>query len=577
MGCMSVAFRSLKKHPFAEQKATIDAAWTLSFRRITLPGGIQFLQTVTTVGGPAMRRILTRWRAIPSLAIWAIAFLCCHGWCVALAQDNTLQLTLRSRTASDQLSESFRVHFKTAEWRTDQTAVIICDMWDNHWCPTSAKRVVEIAPRINDFVAACRQRGVTIIHAPSDCMEFYAAHPARIRAGGIAKIANLPDEIDAWCKSIPAEEKGKYPIDQTDGGCDAENPPKSYKAWSRQIEAIQIDGGRDFISASGSEIWSILDRRDIKNVMLCGVHTNMCVLGRPFGLRNMSRFGKNTVLVRDLTDTMYNPKAWPYVNHFRGTQLIVEHIEKYVAATITSDQVLGDAPFRFKEDERPRIVFAISEPEYKTHETLPVFAAEHLETRLGYDCAAIQGDPQKHTIPSLARALADADLLVVSIRRQALRKSDLTAIRAHLAAGKPLVGIRTASHAFDARGKGADGSEQWPTFDPDVLGGHYTGHHGKTDAVEVSLAEGASGHAILKDVSLPFSSGGSLYKTKPLAKSTTPLLFGTIPVADPEPVAWTNTHGESRIFYTSLGHEDDFNNKSFVRLLTNAIEWCLAK
>jgi hypothetical protein len=63
----------------------------------------------------------------------------------------------------------------------------------------------------------------------------------------------------------------------------------------------------------------------------------------------MARFGKNVVLVRDLTDTMYNPRAWPYVSHFRGTELIVQHIEKYVCPTITSDQLLGGKPFRFSE------------------------------------------------------------------------------------------------------------------------------------------------------------------------------------------------------------------------------------
>ncbi|MEX2137689.1 MAG: ThuA domain-containing protein [Pirellulales bacterium] len=526
-----------------------------------------------------MNRICCRWLTLSSLIVCTLAMhsINCARLAAAENNQNVLTLTLRSRTASDSNGDSFRVTFTPAEWRADQTAIIICDMWDKHWCPTASARVAEIAPRIDRFAAACRERGALVVHAPSECMDFYADHAARKRAAAIAKVANLPEGIDTWCKSIPAEEQGKYPIDQSDGGCDAVNPPKSHQAWSRQIDAIKIDENRDYISAVGSEIWSILEDRGIKNVMLCGVHTNMCVLGRPFGLRNMSRFGKNTVLVRDLTDTMYSPKAWPYVNHFRGTHLIVEHIEKYVCSTISSDQLLDEAPFRFKGDVRPRIVIAISEPEYKTDETLPVFAAAALETRLGYDCAVLQGDPQKHQIPGLSDALADADLLLISIRRQALPARDLAAIRRHLAAGKPLVGIRTASHAFDARGKGNEGSAQWPTFDPEVLGGNYTGHFGKTDAPVVSLADGASGHPVLKDVTLPFSSGGSLYKTRPLMKTATPLLMGSIAKAQLEPAAWINVYGKSRIVYTSLGHEDDFKNDSFVRLLANAVQWCLAK
>ena len=65
----------------------------------------------------------------------------------------------------------------------------------------------------------------------------------------------------------------------------------------------------DAISDSGVEIWNLLEERGINNVILLGVHTNMCVLGRPFGLRQMAKNGKNVVLMRDMTDTMYNPDS----------------------------------------------------------------------------------------------------------------------------------------------------------------------------------------------------------------------------------------------------------------------------
>ncbi len=245
--------------------------------------------------------------------------------------------------------------------------------------------------------------------------------------------------------------------------------------------------------------------------------------------------------------------------------------------TITSDQVLGGVPFRFKEDVRPLVVLAITEPEYKTNETLPVFAAEQLETRLGYDCFVLQGDPQKHVLPGLAEGLKNADLLLVSIRRQALPERDVEAVRKHVEAGKPVVGIRTASHAFDARKEGSAGSAQWPQFDAEVLGGHYTGHHGRGATPNVTIADGAEGHPILKEVRTPFVSQGSLYKTSPLAHSATPLLIGSASGLPSEPVAWTNTYGKSRVFYTSLGHEDDFKDANFVRLLANAVEWGLGK
>jgi hypothetical protein len=65
----------------------------------------------------------------------------------------------------------------------------------------------------------------------------------------------------------------------------------------------------------------------------------------------MAKNGKNVVLMRDLTDTMYNPQRAPQVSHFEGTRRIIEHIEKYVCPTVTSDQVLGGKEFRFKGDE----------------------------------------------------------------------------------------------------------------------------------------------------------------------------------------------------------------------------------
>jgi len=66
----------------------------------------------------------------------------------------------------------------------------------------------------------------------------------------------------------------------------------------------------------------------------------------------MAKNGKNVVLMRDMTDTMYNPQRAPMVSHFRGTELIIEHIEKYVCPTVTSDQIIGGEPFRFKADTR---------------------------------------------------------------------------------------------------------------------------------------------------------------------------------------------------------------------------------
>ena len=241
--------------------------------------------------------------------------------------------------------------------------------------------------------------------------------PAQASARPRPKAANLPKEISGWCNRIPAEEKGIYPIDQADGGCDDGPMCPQGSPWRSQIAAIEIKD-EDAISDSGSEIWNLLESRGITNVLLMGVHTNMCVLGRPFGLRNLSRHGKNVALVRDLTDTMYNSRSWPYVSHFEGTARIIEHIEKYVCPTITSTDLTGLPPFAFGPEDRPRAVFLIGDDEYKTEQTLPAYANSELEPR-GVRCTFVIADPKTpHDFKGI-EALNDADLLLVSVRRRA--------------------------------------------------------------------------------------------------------------------------------------------------------------
>jgi nicotinamidase-related amidase/type 1 glutamine amidotransferase len=501
-------------------------------------------------------------------------------------------VTIHKRLREEMANGTHVVREKTEQWNPNQTAIIVCDMWDAHHCLNAVRRAEEMAPHMNQVLENARNRGVLIVHAPSSCMEPYKDHPARRRVQGVPSATNLPKDIGEWCRKIPAEEKGKYPIDQSDGGEDDDpveheqwhqrlagmgRDPKS--PWKAQINLLKIHN-EDAISDSGVEVWNLLEHRGIKNVILMGVHINMCVLGRPFGLRQMAKNGKNVVLMRDMTDTMYNPERWPYVTHFVGTELIVEHIEKFVCQTITSVDFLGGEPFRFKNDRR-MILIVIGEDEYGTEQTLPAFARKELEPR-GFQVQVVHADlADKNNFPGLAQAVARSDLVLISVRRRTPPNEQLDAIRAHLAASKPLVGIRTASHAFAVRDQNAplaNGAATWPEFDPEVLGGHYTGHHGVGPKVATAVAPGAEKHPILRRVDLTrLLSNGSLYRVTPLAGSTTPIVIGSISGQDPQPLAWTNSTriGQSRVFYTSLGHPDDFQNPAFQKLLLNGICWAL--
>ena len=251
--------------------------------------------------------------------------------------------------------------------------------------------------------------------------------------------------------------------------------------------------------------------------------------------------------------------------------------------TAALTMILGAASRPVPAPEHPHVVFMIGEDEYHTWETLPEFAKKELEPR-GYRVTIVNEDKaDKNNFPGLVDALRSADLLFVSTRRRTPPSEQLNAVRAFLAAGKPIVGIRTACHAFALRPNDPPapaGASTWQEFDPEVLGGHYTNHHPAGPKTAITVAPGAAKHAILKDLRVETLVGnGSLYKVSPLVPQTKPLLIGTIPGESPEPIAWTHEYGpkRARVFYTSLGHPDDFGNAEFRRLLVNAVSWALGK
>jgi nicotinamidase-related amidase len=209
-----------------------------------------------------------------------------------------------------------------------QTAILICDMWDKHWCSGATRRVGALALQMAPVIDAARARGIQIIHAPSETMEFYKGWPQRQRILLVPKV-EPPAPLGLTDPPLP--------IDDRDGGCDTADA--FYTAWSREIAALPM-GDADVISDNGTEIYSFLRAHGIRNLLVMGVHVNMCILNRSFAIRKMTNWGIRCVLVRDLTDSMYNPKDRPYVSHNQGTELVVEHIEKYWCPSTTSAELM---------------------------------------------------------------------------------------------------------------------------------------------------------------------------------------------------------------------------------------------
>lgn len=256
-------------------------------------------------------------------------------------------MILRQRAGVAQAGGSYRTEERTVDLDPQKTAVIICDMWNEHWCVGATRRVAEMAPRMNAVVKELRGKGALIIHAPSGTMDNYAGTPQR-RLALEAEQAETPVPLRESCP-LDESREGQLPVDDSDGGCDCSVTCLQSKPWSRQIDAIEIEAG-DAI-ANGLDALHLMQRRGRGNAIIMGVAANMCVLGRPFGIRQLVYQGKNTLLVRDMTDVMYNSRMEPRVSHFRGLDLVIEHIERFWCPTITSDQIVGGEPFRFIEDE----------------------------------------------------------------------------------------------------------------------------------------------------------------------------------------------------------------------------------
>lgn len=200
--------------------------------------------------------------------------------------------------------------------------------------------------------------------------------------------------------------------------------------------------------------------------------------------------------------------------------------------------------------------------EYDSESSLHVFD-RHVRDEYGMETTTVvfstEDDEQ-----SLA-ALDNADVLLLFSRRLNTSGAELDRLIQYCAAGRHVVGVRTASHGF----------QNWLAFDKEVLGGNYNMHYKPGPAVRVEIVSEAARHPILDGVD-GFVTHGSLYRNEPIADDTTLLLTGTS-VDATEPIAWTRIHEGGRVFYTSLGHQQDFQEAAFLKLLSNGVLWAAGR
>ena len=252
------------------------------------------------------------------------------------------------------------------------------------------------------------------------------------------------------------------------------------------------------------------------------------------------------------------------------------------------------------------IVLVSGDEEYRSEEALPqlgkILAKHH-----GFKCTILFAiDPKtgeinpnvNNNIPGL-EALKTADLMIIATRFRNLPEEQMKHIVDYIDAGKPIIGMRTATHAFNgmkgmyakynngAKEKGYEGG-----FGKQVLGEQWISHHGghKTQSTRGILAKEGAESPILKGIEDGDVWGPTdVYGVNlPLAERFKPLVMGQVLVGmkpddkplegkknDPMmPVAWI-AEGKQRVFNTTMGSSTDLESEGLRRLLVNAAYWCV--
>lgn len=240
------------------------------------------------------------------------------------------------------------------------------------------------------------------------------------------------------------------------------------------------------------------------------------------------------------------------------------------------------------EEGKPHLVFVTGDEEYRSEETMPMLA-RILHRDHGFTvsvCFALTDgiiDPNRTDNIEGLEILKNADMMIVNTRFRKLPDDPLKHITEFAESGRPMAGFRTATHAFRYDG-GNKMDKEWPQK---VFGLPWIGHHGGANSTDALIADGQKDHVILRGVQ-PFHARSWLYHSTSLLESATPLMVGRAVkgaeaggerFSDPHTIAWTHLYegenGKSRVFFTTLGHPDDFKQESMRKLALNGILWAL--
>jgi len=242
------------------------------------------------------------------------------------------------------------------------------------------------------------------------------------------------------------------------------------------------------------------------------------------------------------------------------------------------------------KDGAPHIVFVTGDEEYRSEETMPMLA-RILHRDHGFSvsvCFSLTDgviDPNRLDNIEGLEILEKADMMVVNTRFRKLPAEQAERITAFAESGKPMAGFRTATHAFKYGG-GNPLDKEWPQK---VFGLPWISHHGHENSTDALIVGKNAGHPVLRGVK-PFHARSWLYHSGTLLESALPLITGRAVkgkaaggeyFSDPHTVAWVHEYkgekGMSRVFFTTMGHPEDFQQESMRKLSLNGILWALGR
>jgi type 1 glutamine amidotransferase len=251
---------------------------------------------------------------------------------------------------------------------------------------------------------------------------------------------------------------------------------------------------------------------------------------------------------------------------------------------------------------KTHIVFVTGDDEYRSEITMPLMA-KILEEQHGFKCSMTyamvpetgEKIPQYRQYIEGLDALKTADLAVFFIRFRRLPDDQMDLILNYVKSGKPIIGLRTSTHAF----RFPEGHKYHylnDDFGINVFGQKWIHHPGGSTRIVKNLAD----HPIMRGMPDQFWMLGDLYEVVPLHGTCVPLMTGYslkdreefVTGEDgkqeinynrmpgrypPSPVAWTKTDNKTRVFFTTMGHPKDFARLPVRKLLVNAVYWALER